>query len=138
MTVQLELFDNESIPSTPRHTQLNVISRDGESIVLWNRQYAVVSYREQDDVSKRAAAVFLIQTKLGTYPEVAALLGGSESNLYNIMREFRSKGMLGLIKQKTGPSQAKVTPEIHQYILKANHLTTTRWFNIFKKHMALA
>mgnify|MGYP000256379804 CR=1 FL=1 len=123
MAVQLELFDDESTPSAVRRTKLTVISRDGESIVLWNRHYAVVSYREQDDVSKRAAAVFLIQTKLGTYPEVAALLGGSESNLYNIMREFRSKGLLGLIKQKTGPSQVKVTPEIHQYILKSDHLT---------------
>lgn len=123
MTVQPELFDNVSIPSAQRRTKLTVISRDGESIVLWNRHYAVVSYREQDVVSKRAAIVFLIQTKLGTYPEVASLMGGSESNLYNIMREFRSKGLLGLIKQKTGPSQAKVTPEIHQYILKTDHLT---------------
>jgi transposase len=119
--VQPSLFDEKSIPACRLPSHLSAAARDGETIILWNRHYAVASFREDDDVSKRAAAVFLIQTKLGTYAEVASLMGWSESNLYVIMRQYRSKGLLSLFKQKKGPQ--KVTPEIQRYILQTKGRT---------------
>jgi transposase len=123
MTILPTLFDEEQLPVSTRRSRLSKTSRNGETIVLWNGHYAVVSYRENNDVSKRAAAVFLLQTKLGTYAEVAVLLEYSESMLYVIMRQYRAKGLLGLFKQKTGPRTAKITPEIRQYILTTKGVT---------------
>lgn len=123
MTDSPTLFNDEQVPHTARRSKLSRASRNGETIVMWNGHYAVVSYREDNDVSKRAAAVFLLQTKLGTYAEVAVLLEYSESMLYVIMRLYREKGLLGLFKQKTGPQTSKITPEIRQYILTTKGVT---------------
>ena len=123
MTISPTLFDDEQISTAVRRSKFSKASRNGETIVLWNDHYAVVSYREDNDVSKRAAAVFLLQTKLGTYAEVAVLLEYSESMLYVIMRQYRNKGLLGLFKQKTGPRTPKITPEIRQYILTTKGVT---------------
>lgn len=123
MAVLPTLFDDEQLPVSTRRSKLSKASRNGDTVVLWNVHYAVVSYREDNDVSKRAAAVFLLQTKLGTYAEVAVLLEYSESMLYVIMRHYRDKGLLGLFKQKTGPRTPKITPDIREYILTAKGVT---------------
>jgi transposase len=123
VTVPPSLFDDEQLLVSTRRSRLSKASRNGETIVLWNGHYAVVSYHEDNDVSRRSAAVFLLQTKLGTYAEVAVLLEYSESMLYVIMRQYRDKGLLGLFKQKTGPRTAKITPEIRQYILTTKGVT---------------
>lgn len=43
--------------------------------------------------------------------------------MYVIIKAYREKGILGLVKKKTGPKDAKVTPEIHQFILESKGLT---------------
>jgi len=123
MVTELTLFEDEQVLSPVRRSRLSKVSRKGETLVLWRGHYAVVSYHEDNNVSMRAAAVFLLQTKLGTYAEVAVLLDYSESMLYVIMRQYRSKGLLGLFKQKTGPPNPKITPEIRHYILTTQGVT---------------
>ncbi|MEI3612794.1 putative transposase [Pseudogracilibacillus sp. SO30301A] len=117
MIEQLTLLDVDDIE------KLSIKKANGKNTIYWYDHYALVSYLEDDDLSRRMAVVFLIQTKLGTYAEVASLLGYSKSNLFVIMRAYREQGMPGLLKKKTGPKDGKVTGEIQQYIFRTKNLT---------------
>ena len=117
MNEQLTLLD------MPTVQKLSKSERNGVNTIYWNEHYALISYQEENDLSKRMAVVFLIQTNIGSYAEVASLLGYSESNLYVIMRSYREKGLLGLMKKKTGPKDPKVTREIQNFIVQTEGLT---------------
>jgi len=128
MAVQLTLLDTPLFPKWSTKKQGDVHT------IYWRGHYAIVSYREKDKLSQRMAAIFLIQTKLGTYAEIASLFAWSESNLYVIVRTYRKQGALGLIKKKTGPKDVKVTPDIQRFIMQTDGLTLNDMVHHIQQH----
>lgn len=126
------LFDDENL-TQKMNARLSVKNVAGICNILWNRHYAVVSFREDDDFSKRAAAVFLAQSKLAKLAEIADLMGWAESTLKVILRDYRKKGVVGLLKKKTGVKSPKITPEILQTILGTAGLTYNEIIDLIQK-----
>lgn len=117
---QIVLFD---MPPQPVPARLSIVTHQDIHTVVYQGRFALVSFREGDDVSKRAAAVMLAQIKIAPLAEIAQLMGWAEVTLKVILSNYRKKGVLALIKKKTGKKNPKITPEIHQEVLQAQGLT---------------
>ncbi|MBE1557088.1 helix-turn-helix domain-containing protein [Sporosarcina limicola] len=120
---QITLFDEKPVPTVAKTSNLIAIPGKKETVVYLKPHTPVVAFKNDDILSKRMAAALLIQTKIGTVDEVAFLMGWAVSTVYTFIRDYREKGPFGLIKQKTGPSHLKVTPEIHTYIIETKGKT---------------
>jgi len=126
------LFDDENLIQK-MSPHLSVTTVNGICTVFWNYHFAVVSFREGDDFSKRAAAVFLAQTKLAKLAEIADLMGWAQITLKVILKNYRKQGVVGLLKKKTGVKSPKITMEIYGTITGASGLTHNEITNLIQK-----
>ena len=119
MAEQLLIEFKDLEPAPPITSRLSAHKVGSVINIYWHNHFYLVSYHEDDDFSKRVAAVVLIQTKLAKIEDVAELFGWAKVTLKVILKKYRDKGLPGLVKLKTGPKEPKISPEIHQYILKS-------------------
>ncbi|WP_019412433.1 putative transposase [Paenisporosarcina sp. TG20] len=130
---QLTFFGEGFVSTIDQVPNLVAVSGEKKTVVYWKSHFAIVAYKNDDAVSKRMAAVFLIQSKVGNYEEVAILMGWSVSTIHNFTRSYRANGPIGLIKQKTGPQHTKVTPEILQFIHNAKKISYNKMVRLIKE-----
>ena len=106
-------------PAPPVNHRLSAHKVGPVTSIYWYNRYYLVSYHEDDAFSKHIAAVVLNQAKLAKIEDIAKLLGLGISTVHLILKNYREKGLPGLVKRKTGPKEPKISSEIHQFILKS-------------------